>query len=428
MKLDVRSICEAVNGKAHNVFGSINFAGVSIDSREDINGKIFIPLKGKNHDGHDFLESAFNKGAILFSEIEIGLPHIKVDCTSEALKALAKYYLSLFNIPVIGITGSVGKTTTKDLIASVLSQKFNTVKTQGNFNNEIGMPLTIFNVTEKTEVLVLEMGMNHLGEIHELAYIARPNIAIITNIGEAHIEFLGSKENIKKAKTEILDFNPKHVILNGDDPMLQNIENADYYYMSNAENIKHNGLFGTAAILNLNGKSFSIVIPVAGNYMVSNAIIAAKTGFLLGLSIEEIQKGIYEFESSADRMKVVKFGNLIVINDTYNASPSSVKAVLELLKEQEGEKVAILGDMFELGEFAEEYHKEVGEFALNIVDELYTIGELAKYYGGSHFETKEDFVTSEEFKHLKSKEAFVLLKASRGMKFEQICDLFSKSQ
>ncbi|MCL1925076.1 MAG: UDP-N-acetylmuramoyl-tripeptide--D-alanyl-D-alanine ligase [Defluviitaleaceae bacterium] len=478
MKLDIRSICEAVNGKAYNVLGFIDFKGVSIDSREELEGKIFIPIKGENHDGHNFLQIAYDKGAILFSEQETDLPHIFVKSTKEALKMLSKYYLSLFDIQVIGITGSVGKTTTKDLTASVLSQKLNTVKTEGNFNNDIGMPLTIFKVTEETEVLVLEMGMNHSGEIHTLANIARPNIAIITNIGEAHIEFLGSKENIKKAKMEILDFNPETIILNGDDPMLQNIEKANYYYLKNVENIQNNGLLGTTATLNLNeaslkenvtleeesasnssnstdkDKIFKIELNTPGEYMISNALIAAKVGFLLGLSKEEIQAGIKNFEPSSNRMKIYKFGNSSLINDSYNASPASMKAVLELLSEQEGEKIAILGDMFELGEFSEKYHREVGEFAAAKVDALYAIGELSKYYindnFGNHFEAKEDFFASEQFKKLKNRLAGsklednesnfdenntyltgeepvnsvvnVLLKASRGMRFEEIIE------
>ena len=422
MKLDVASILKATNGKAYNVIGNIKFVGVSIDSREELLGKFFIPLKGQNHDGHDFLKEAYNKGAILFSEKEIDLPHIRVNSTYEALKSLAKYYLSLFSIPVVGITGSVGKTTTKDIIASVLDKKFNTVKTEGNFNNEIGLPLTIFKVTEETEVLVLEMGMNQLGEIHRLADIARPSITIITNIGEAHIEFLGSKENIKKAKMEILDFSPEHIILNGDDEMLQNIEGANYYYFKDASNINHKGLLGTTFTLNLEGESFEATIPIPGDYMISNSIVAAKVGFLLGLTPHEIQLGIKDFKSSNNRMKIEKVRNLNIINDTYNASPSSMKAVIELLSIQEGERILILGDMFELGEFAETYHKEVGEFALNKVDKIYSIGTMAKNYGGIHFETREEFLSSDEFENLKNLEATVLFKASRGMMFEQIIE------
>lgn len=422
MKLEVLSILKAVNGKAYNVIGTIDFVGVSIDSREDILGKFFIPLRGEHNDGHDFLREAYDKGAILFSEKETSFPHIRVENTYEALKSLAAYYLSLFNIEVIGITGSAGKTTTKDIIASVLSEKFNTVKTHGNFNNEIGLPLTIFRVDEKTEVLVLEMGMNHLGEIHRLANIARPSIAIITNIGEAHIEFLGSKENIRKAKMEILDFSPKHIILNGDDEMLQNIYGADYYYFSSAENLNRNGLSGTSATLNLEEKTFDIEINTPGDYMVQNAIVAAKVGLLLGLTISQIQDGIKKFAPSSNRMKIEKRGSLSIINDVYNASPSSMKAVIELLSIQKGEKILVLGDMFELGDFSQKYHKEVGEFALENIETLYAIGEFAKYYGGTYFETKEEFLQSDEFKNLKEAEATVLFKASRGMEFEQIIE------
>ncbi|MCL1995414.1 MAG: UDP-N-acetylmuramoyl-tripeptide--D-alanyl-D-alanine ligase [Defluviitaleaceae bacterium] len=403
--------------------------GVSIDTREDMRGKIFIPLKG-GVDGHMFLSQAFEKGAVLaISRQSIDFPHIKVSDTFSAIKAFAKFYKKMFNIPTVGITGSVGKTTTKDLTASVLGQ--GTVKTQGNFNNEIGLPLTVFNINNTTQTCVLEMGMNNLGEIHNLADIARPDIALITNIGVAHIENLGSRKNILKAKTEIFDYNPNHIILDGDNDMLATLKGtvkALFYYLNQPEqdytayNINHNGLLGTTATIKILKDQFTVNIPIPGEYMVRNALAGAIVGKILGRTTEQIQQGIATFKPSKNRMDIITKGQLTIINDTYNASPQSMKAMLDLLSNQQGKKIAILGDMFELGDFAPKLHKEVGDYAKKTdIDNFIAVGPLAKDYGGDfYFETKEDFFESCLAKSFG--EATVLVKASRGMEFEKIVD------
>lgn len=443
-EINLVALCKAVGGELVNVRNdTLAPIGVSIDTRDNLNGKIFIPLKGEKTDGHNYLSHAFKSGAIFsISEVSGDFPHIKVNSTYSAIKDFAKYYKSLFNIPTIGITGSVGKTTTKDLTASIVSQGFKTLKTQGNFNNEIGLPLTIFNIDNSTHACVLEMGMNNLKEIHNLANIARPTIALITNIGVSHIENLGSRENILKAKLEILDFNPKEVILDGDNDMLATLKdkiNGRYYYLNDplkdytAYNIIHNGLINTSATIKILNEEFRITIPIPGDYMVRNALAGAIIGKIMGLSNEQIKLGIETFKPSKNRMDIKKISDLTIINDTYNASPQSMKAMLDLLSSQKGKKVAILGDMFELGDFAEGLHIEVGEYyQVKNLDYIISIGELAKniYIGAKkyenngvknfYFKSKDQFFSSNLITEFGTDT--ILVKASRGMYFEEIID------
>ena len=415
--------------------------GVSIDTREALQNKIFIALKG-TRDGHDFLHIAQEKGAILaITEKPCAFAHILVRDTAKAIKDFAQFYKNQLEVVTVGITGSVGKTTTKDLTASIVAQQYKTIKTAGNFNNEIGLPLTVFRLERETQAVVLEMGMNHLGEIHNLADIARPDIAIITNIGTAHIENLGSRENILKAKSEILDFSPKKIILDGDDdylPSLAHRVSADYYYLDQpnqtytAYNIISRGLLGTTATIKLGDIQFVVDIPLPGRYMVKSALASAMVGHHLGLSIEQIKQGIECFEPSQNRMDI-KEGPLgrIIINDTYNASPQSMKATIDMIVEQTGKKIAILGDMYELGEFSDHFHAEVGYHEnMARLDQLITIGPKAKaIYKAAmgqttvlHFESKQHFfeeiVQTDRVHELNH--AMILIKASRGMGFEEI--------
>lgn len=438
--LDINHLAKALDGEERNIkLMNISPRGVSISTKEDLQNKIFVPLTGTKADGHDFITEAFAKGATLvFSQkdLNINMPYIRVESTPAALKAFAGYYRNFFDVPIVGITGSVGKTTTKDMTASILSQKYNTLKTRGNFNNEIGLPLTIFNLRENINACVLEMGMNQKGEIHNLARIARPTIAIITNIGDAHIEFLGSRENIFKAKSEILDYDPKDIILNGDDEMLIRLKSetkAKFYYLNDpakeytAYNIVHHQLKGTAATLKISGEEIHVQIPIPGDYMVRNALAGAVAGKILGLNSEEIKAGIESFSPSQNRMDITELGNLTLINDVYNASPAGVKSMLDLLAEQKGKRIAILGDMFELGEYAPSLHKELGEYpAENTLDLLISIGPLSQYIHentrvpGYYFSTKEEFMASSIFKEILQEQGVVLVKASRGMYFEEI--------
>ena len=350
----------------------------------------------------------------------------------------------MFNIPVIGITGSVGKTSTKDMISSVVSQKYKTLKTQKNNNNNIGLPFTILRLKDH-EALVLEMGMNHKGEIDLLTKIAKPTISVITNIGTSHIGNLGSRENILNAKLEILNGMEKPLlVLNNDNDLLHD------YYEKNKDKIKIN-TYGTNNLSDImakditfnensstftskiNGQEVKIKVPVGGEHFVLNALCACKIGELLGIENSKIVEGIEKFELTNKRMEITTLKNdITIINDSYNASYESISASLKYLASLENKrKIAILGDMFELGEFAEELHKKVGEAVVkNNIDALICIGENAKfiYDVGIKNNMKDVYYFKEKdeafnflTKFLKSGDV-VLVKASNGMKFFDLAE------
>lgn len=446
--ITLEAVAKAVNGKiSDEKYNNIIIENITTDTRKIAEGDLFIPLKGENFDGHNFIQQAFESGALccLSAEnIETDKPCIYVSDTRVALRDLAEYYISLFDIPVVGITGSVGKTTTKDMIASVLMQKYNVLKTEGNFNNEIGLPLTVFRITDDTEVVVLEMGMNSFGEIHNLSKIARPDIAVITNVGVSHIENLGSREGILKAKCEIFDYIKDNgtAILNIDNDMLRTLEGKTdfktlWYGMENkkdiyADNIVKNGVESINCDIHINDEIFNVCIPVPGEHMVLNAMAAALVGKTLGLTTSEIKRGIEEFVPTKMRMAVFKTENgTTLINDAYNANPVSMKASIDVLTGVKGEKIAILGDMFELGDFAEKMHYDTGVYAAEKnIDKIICIGNISKsMYEGAlslggnafYFETQEDFFEN-GFEKLINKGSTVLVKASRGMHFEKTAE------
>lgn len=425
--------------------------GISTDSRKINKGDLFIALVGEKFDGHNFLDNLAEKGAAAFisqKRVKSELPYILVEDTTKALGDLAAYYRSLFSIPVVGITGSVGKTTTKEMVASVLSAKYNVVKTEGNFNNHIGLPLTIFNMEDDTEVLVLEMGMNHFGEISYLGKIAKPDIAIITNSGVSHIEYLGSREGILKAKCEIFEsLNPNgKKILNGDCDMLTTLRDTHsdaVFYGFNpekdsvfAKDIEYISLDKTAFTAVILGEEIPLTLSSSGRHMVLNALAGAACGKALGLSSEEIKKGIESFTPPDKRMNIIETPKYTLINDTYNANPQSVKAGLSVIAPLQGRKVAILGEMLELGENSPKYHREVGEYAAKEgIDVIAGIGgdnvlqlTLGASFGGAkkvfYYKTKEEFYNN--IKKVLKKNDTVLIKASRGAKFEEITEKLKK--
>jgi len=441
----IDDIAKAINGKlisGNYTNHSVN--SISTDTRTIKDGDLFIPIKGDKFDGHNFIETAFKKGALCsLSEREIKTDNIviKVNDTKKALADLAMYYLSLFNIPVVAVTGSVGKTTTKDIIASVLSQKYNVVKTEGNFNNEIGLPLTIFNINKNTEVAVLEMGMNNFNEIHNLSRIAKPNIAVITNIGVSHIENLGSRDGILKAKCEIFDFmGDKDIkILNGDDDKLitlkNSLKNVSFFGIENdkfefyAKDVENDGIKGVKCKIVCRDKEFDVNITLPGIHMVSNALASVAVGSYLNLNTNQIKKGIENFKPTKMRMNIIKTKKYTIINDVYNANPVSVMSSIDVLSSAENRKVCILGDMFELGDFAYKLHRQVGEYAAKRnIDVIICIGELSKnMFDGANSNKKENqqvfyFKNQEEFIDIMNEilkdNDIILVKASRGMKFE----------
>ena len=447
----IEEIIKAVNGVINNNIDTkdIFIKNVSTDTRNIKPGDLFIPIVGENFDGHNFINDAFEKGAIAcLSQKNIDNNNIVINVkdTKKALKDFAMYYRSLFNIPVVALTGSSGKTTTKDMLASCLSIKYKTLKTEGNFNNEIGLPLTVFNIEEDTEVAVLEMGMNHFGEIRNLSEIAKPDIALITNIGVSHIENLGNREGILRAKYEIFDYLKQNGIkvLNGDDDMLctlkeENDKIKTYFYSINrqldayATNIKENGINGISATINYFNKSFNVLLNFPGKHMISNALAVTLVCESLGLKEDEIKKGLETFKPSIMRMDIIKTDKYTIINDVYNANPNSMKASLDVLEVSEGRKVAILGDMFELGVYANDMHYEIGKYAVEKgIDELIFIGDYSYYMlqgakdniknnsNINYFKTQDEFINNID-KLLKIGDT-ILVKASRGMKLENTVD------
>ena len=397
--IPIKDVVKAVNG---TVLHGADISGakiycVAIDSRKDLFNGLFVPLKGERNDGHDFIARAFENGALCsFTERDsVDIPGgilIKVDSTNEALKMLAEYYMTLFSIPVVAITGSSGKTTTKELIASVLAMKYKVLKTEGNYNNEIGLPLTVFNIDDSTECAVLEMGMNNAGEIHNLSKIGKPDICIITNIGVAHIMNLGSREGILKAKSEIFDYMKPGglAVLNGGDTMLAavkpRLKNVITFGFGNendvyADDVSSKGLDGVDFVLKSKDISTPISMKTFGKHAVLNALVAAAIGLKLGVPMTDIKKTLEAFEPPAMRSSVIKGldNKLTIVNDAYNANPDSVCAAIDVLSEVKGIRACILGDMGELGNFSESMHKEVGEYvAKACIEHVICVGDADK--------------------------------------------------
>lgn len=450
--INISKVLEVCNGKLIIGNKDIDINGFSKDTRTINSNDIYIAIKGERVDGNDFIEQAFTKGAIgcitdknISNQViekykNTGKVIIKVTNTIEAIQKLAKYKRSLYNIPVIAVTGSVGKTSTKDIIANVLAQKYKVLKTKGNMNNHIGLPLTLLNLQEHTAVVV-EMGMNHLGEISLLTNIAKPTGCVITNIGTSHIGNLGSRENILKAKLEILEGLEDNgfILINNDNDLLNKwainnnkykiytygIENKSDYMATSINETQDNSIFNICKT--------KIKVPVGGRHFIYNGICAFAIGDILGIQRKKIAEGISNFKLTSKRMEIETIKNGIkVINDSYNASYDSMKAALEVLKKTDSKrKIAVLGDMLELGDYSKELHEKVGEEVVkNKIDILITIGEYAKNIA---FEAKKNKMKNiymydnieEGIKFIKdivTDGDLILLKASNSMNFSRILD------
>ena len=426
--------------------------GAVIDSRQVKEGYLFIPIKGARVDGHDFIPQVFAQGALaVLSEHELQqpLPYILVDSSREAMKKIAAFYRSQLSCRVVGITGSVGKTSTKEMIASVLSQHYQVLKTEGNFNNEIGLPLTIFKIRDQHEAAVLEMGISDFGEMHRLAAMSQPDIGVITNIGLCHLENLGDRDGILKAKTEMFDhLQPGGtVILNGDDDKLctkvevngrpvvfygigeqSRFENTKSIY---ADNVKNLGLKGMQAEIHTPAGSFTARIPIPGEHNVYNALAGTAVGLALGLSLEEIEKGIAAAKTISGRANILHVNGMTIIDDCYNANPVSMKASIDVLAHIPGRKIAVLGDMGELGPDERALHHGVGDaVAQSGIDALFCAGTLAREYADAaaanpscdihYFKTREEMMP-QLLAYVREGDN-ILVKASHFMEFPAVVE------
>ena len=422
---------------------------VEHDSRKVKEGALFLCIKGERSDGHNYANKAYELGAVCcLAEQELPDakgPYVLVESTLIALKALGAYYRSLFTIPVVGITGSVGKTSAKEMIASALSAKFNICKTEANLNNEIGVPLTLLNMREEHEAAVIEMGISDFGEMTRLGQMVRPDLCVMTNIGYCHLECLGDLNGVLKAKSEVFaQMNEKGIaVVNGDDALLSafdpGLKKITYGTEANndlrAVNIKDSGTDGIDCDIQTMDSTFAVHIPAFGSHMVLAALAAVAVSKELGLTEEEIANGLLQYEPVGGRANVTNTENYTVINDCYNANPNSVRAALTSLTGLNGRNVAILGDMFELGADSDVLHESIGVFAAEKgVDLLICCGENSKHiYQGFikttdkeayHFTNRDTMITT--LPTFLEKGDNILVKASHGMHYDAVVDALLK--
>ena len=432
--------------------GDIVVSAVSRDTRDLSPGALYVAIRGPRFDGHDFIQTALDKGAVLVlanqeAVLPPGTPCVRVEDTIVALGALAAWHRSRFDIPVIAVTGSVGKTSTREMIAAALSARYEVLRSKGNFNNEIGLPLSVLELDEAHTAAVFELGMRGLGEISYLARIVRPDIAVITNIGLSHIEKLGSRQNILRAKLEIIEgMSPGGVvILNGEDELLKGLRGllrfkTLYYGMDEATDIQGYeaaslGENGMAFKTSIAGQDGSFTIRAPGIHSVSNALAALAVCHVLGLRQSEAEEGLMRYAGQKLRMHIEERRGIRIINDAYNAAPASMKAALAVLGELGSGRrtVAVLGDMMELGDWSSDAHLDVGRQVGTLkVGLLFGVGPQAKgYLSGAlemgmkrdsmaHFNTAEEAVGA--LSDCLEVGDTVLFKASRGIHLETIIE------
>lgn len=439
----IKEILEATQGVL--LSGDINddVQGFTQDTRQIKAGDMYIPLVGEKSDGHLYIDDAFKLGASsIVTSQKVNYPGknvILVEDTLQALTDMAAYLRMHRPVKVVGVTGSVGKTSTKDMIYSVVSTKYKTLKTLGNYNNHIGLPLTILRHHDE-EVMILEMGMNHLGEIQHLTQIAKPDIAAITNVGTAHIGELGSRENILKAKMEIVDGLAKDgiLVINDDNDMLHTVDLKDHQLIRigihDSSDIKAFDIDlqveQSYFTLTYQGHDYRVDVPVSGMHFVYNALIAIAIGLSLDINIEDCICGVEQFELTKNRMDIIELKDGIkVIDGTYNANLDSMKSSIDVLSKYQTRKIAVLADMLELGEYEQQLHREVGRYVVDHhIDELLCVGQASEYIvdeakkcGMSevyHFDTNEELIGYLE--ELLESQDVVLIKGSNGMKLKEV--------
>lgn len=436
---------------------NIAVAGLCHDSRELRGGDLFFALMGQT-DGHRFLEAARNAGAaaaVVSHDVEDILPVVRVEDTRLAMQQIAAKYRESLDATVVAVTGSVGKTTTRTMLSALMERKFATAGTIKNYNNDIGLPVTLGRVPPDREMLVLEMGMNHFGEISLLTRIGRPHMAVITNIGSMHIETLGSREGILKAKLEILEGLPKDgvCVFNGDEPMLWEMRDTNpyktlYFGIDNQEAT----LWGSDVVLSEGrsefrvqgmGQDFRVELAAGGHHNVYNALAAITAALYYGVPVEEIQFALKNYVNSGQRLQIKHWNGYTIIDDTYNAGPESTEAALEVLRETavsgpKGKRIAVLGDMLELGNHANAEHYRIGRVAAYKADLILTYGPLSGHTvqgavaGGVKQRSAMNFLTQEELSNVLHSRAkpgdAILFKGSRGMQMEKILKAFVQDE
>lgn len=455
MKLTLRELAAATGGTLVGGDPGRLIERISIDTRSLEPGDWFVPLKGERTDGHRYISEAFRKGAggvFTAQDPPRGAGSgavLRVGDTLDALQKLAGYYRRRFDTEVIGITGSSGKTTTKDLAATVLGSHFNLLKTGGNYNNHIGLPLTLLGLNEGHRVAVLEMAMRGPGEIAHLARIAVPRWAVITNIGTAHFELLGSVESIARAKGELLENldDDGVAILNGDDPHLRKLGQGccrQVFYYGWGKNVDFracayagHGQRASFEVAFPDGRRRPFELPLPGKHNVSNALAALALGFLFKIDVDALNFDLWDFHYSPGRLRITEMGGLKIIDDTYNANPASMKATIEVMQEMEvpGLKIAVLGDMLELGEISEDAHREVGrKIAGSGIDYLITIGGWARFIAEEAHGGKVKVRVCKDREQAWNKlhdipitaGSMILFKGSRGMELEKMVHRLKK--
>ena len=424
--------------------------GIVTDSRKILPGNLFVPLKGEKTDGHNYIPQVLAAGALAsLSEMKLAENpgnYIFVESALEAMQRTAAFYRNDLGLKVVGVTGSVGKTSTKEMIASVLKERYKVHKTEGNFNNHIGLPLTIFGLKREHEVGVLEMGISDFGEMHTLASMAVPDICVITNIGLCHLENLKTRNGILKAKTECFSHMKENgrVILNGLDDKLNTIKEvngaAPVFYgregdCAYASDVTDLGLAGTRIQLHLNGEVREVTIPIPGEHNVYNALAAACVGHALGMELREICRGIERVETIGGRSNLIHVKGMTLIDDCYNANPVSMKASIDVLSKSGGRKIAVLGDMGELGKEEKELHAQVGAYLSGKnIDYLFCSGELSREIARevkknskcavAHFSSKEELIPA-LLQEVKEGDT-ILIKASHFMEYPKIIEALKR--
>ncbi len=452
----VLDILKATGGKLIQGNRDRSFSSISTDTRKIKRGQLFVPIVGKRLDGHGFIPEALKKGAsgTLTSKDLKAVPGdkivIRVKDTGKAFQDIARFYRLKFNIPIIGVTGSSGKTTTKDMIFSILSQEKKTLRNEGNFNNEIGVPLTLLNMNRSHKAAVIEMAMQKAGEIDELARVVLPQVAVITNIGEAHMEFFRSKKRIAEVKAEVFGCLSKKdfAVLNADDEFFTLLKKRAKkakivsFGINKGASVKASDIIkngrGLSFAINYRSNKFRVELPLPGLHNVYNALAAAAACLCVGIKPRSIQKGLKKFRTPSKRMEIIETDRVRLIIDCYNANPSSMKAAISVLSEEgpvtgkaKPRRIAVLGDMLELGHISKRSHQEVGKFsAQKGIDILVTKGHLSKDTALSArkagikkvYSTRSNEEASKLLKKLIKPNDVLLIKGSRGMKMEEIAE------